>query len=248
MGATIKSLLSVGLGITLALLLTAPSAQAQPDFAARTEAAFRAAREARATNATDFKAALDVARTAFDRAEFAKSNEEREGIAQIGISAARAAIAQQINSAPAHYYLGLNIGQLARTKMLSALGLITQMEAELKKSIELDPKYDYAGAMRALGDLYFQAPGWPTSIGNKTKARTLLERALALFPNYPDNPLSYMEALLKWKDWKTLDEKMLIYAALVPVAKKEFASADWEDEWVDWDKRWETIQTKAKRR
>jgi tetratricopeptide (TPR) repeat protein len=248
MGATIKSLFSAGLAITLALLLTAPSARAQTNFADRAEAAFRAAKQARSTNANDFKASLDLARAAFDWAEFAKSNDDRESIAQIGMNAAQAAINQQINSAAAHYYMALNIGQLARTKMLGALKLIQQMEAELKKSIELDPKLDYAGATRTLGVLYFEAPGWPTSIGDKRKARTLLERALELFPNYPDNHLSYLEALEKWKDWKLVDDKMLAYQAILPAAQKQFTGPDWEDEWADWTKRWETIQTKAKHR
>jgi tetratricopeptide (TPR) repeat protein len=248
MGATTKSPFLVAVGATLALFLMALPVAAQTNFAAQAEAAFKAAKEARATNANDFKASLDLARAAFDWAEFAKSNDEREGIAEIGMNAARSAISQQINSAPAHYYMALNIGQLARTKMLGALKLLGQMEAELKKSIELDQKFDYAGATRTLGVLYFEAPGWPASIGDKSKARTLMERALELAPNYPDNHLTYMEALLKWKDWKKLDEKMLTYSALLPAAKKEFAAASWQDEWADWDKRWEAIQTKAKRR
>ena len=39
-------------------------------------------------------------------------------------AACRQALAQGSNSAPAHYYLGMNLGQLARTRGLSALKLV----------------------------------------------------------------------------------------------------------------------------
>lgn len=232
--------------VGLLAVLTGVSGQAQTNFFAEAEKAFRAARAAQATNGTNLKAAVELAIAAFDRAEFAKDDDERETIAEVGIKAAREAVAIDAKSAAAHYYLALNLGQLARTKLLGALKLITEMEREFRRSIELDQKFDYAGGLRALGVLYQETPGWPTSIGSKTKARTCMERALELAPNYPDNHITFMEALGKWKDRETLQVKMKAYGELLPNAKKEFSGSEWDWEWADWDRRWEAIKSKRK--
>ena len=234
------------LALLFLLILTSPAASDQTNFITRTQTAFQIAQQAYSANSTNFTTALALGRAAFDFAEFSKSDDERERLAQIGINAAKAALSFDANSAPAHYYLGLNISQLARTKKLGALKLVTEMESALESSIALDPKYENAGAMRTLSVLYREAPGWPMSIGNKTKARTLMERALQLAPSYPASHLNYMEALQKWRDFKSLAERIAIYEALLPKAQKEFTGEHWEDEWADWTRRWETIKSKRK--
>jgi hypothetical protein len=217
---------------------------ASTDFLAKAKAAFEAAQSAQSTNADNLKANIDLARTAFDYADISRTDHEREPIALKGIAAGRAAIGIDANSAPAHYYLALNLGQDARTKMLGALKLLTEMEHELKRAAELDPKFDYGGPNRTLGDLYLEAPGWPTSIGSKSKARQNLERAVELAPEYPDNHLSLIEALQKWHDKDSLPDRVAAYEKLLPSAKEKFTGAQWEDEWVSWDKRWKAIQAK----
>src|SRR5947208_15493408 len=107
----------------------------------------------------------------FDWADLVESNSHRAEIAEQGISAARQALKLEPKMGAAHYYLGLNLGQLARTKKIGALKLVGEMEREFLAAIDLDPKFDFAGAHRSLGLLYLDAPGWPASIGNRTKAR-----------------------------------------------------------------------------
>jgi len=212
--------------LTLAAFLS-PTFRAAEEhhFVAEAETAYRAAQAIYATNQTT-QTGIDLARTAFDYADLAPNDNIRETIANNGITAARSVIASNTNSAGAHYYLALDIGQVARTKMLGALRLLTEMEKELKIVIQLDPKLDYAGACRTLGVLYLEAPGWPTSVGSKTKARANLEKALELAPEFPDNYLSYMEALVKWREWKTLTEKLSDYKASIPAAKQRSRSSD----------------------
>jgi tetratricopeptide (TPR) repeat protein len=246
MGATIKSPIHLAVLAALIQSLMMPAMWAATDFAGEAKAIYESARRAQATNASDFKATLQLSIAAFDFAEFAKKDEAREAIADVGIKTSRQAVALDPKSAAAHYYLALNLGQLARTKMLGALKLINEMEREFKTSIELDQKFDYAGALRALGALYMETPSW--SIGSKTKARANFEKALELAPNYPDNYLTFMEALLNWKDRETLAAKMTAYAELLPKAKKEFSGHEWEWEWTDWDKRWAALQAKSKRK
>ncbi len=227
-------------------LLSAQETGAASNFVAQAEAAHRAAQAVRATNANDLKTLIDVARTAFDYADLAGNDTLRESIALAGIASAREAVAQNPSSAGGNYYLALTLGQLARTKMLGALKILTEMEQSLKRVIMLDPKFDHAGGHRTIGILYLEAPGWPTSIGNRNKARFHLSEALALAPEFPDNHLSMMEALAKWHEWKPLRERMAAYEAGLPAAKAKFTGADWDYEWFDWNRRFKSIQTKAR--
>jgi tetratricopeptide (TPR) repeat protein len=227
--------------ITLAVFATTLSRAS--DFLAEAEFAYHAAQSAYSTNQT-LDTAIAAARTAFDYADLAPNDQIRENIANQGIAIARSAIALKTNSAAAHYYMALNIGQVARTKMLGALKLLTDMERELKTVIALDPKFDYAGGHRTIGVLYLEAPGF--SVGDKTKARQNLEQALRLAPEYPDNHLCYLEALIKWHDWKNAATRLADYQAILPTAKTNFTGPDWENEWHDWTKRQSSIQSKLK--
>jgi tetratricopeptide (TPR) repeat protein len=224
-----------------------PNPQPPTTFLARAKAAFEAAETAQSTNTDHLKANIDLARAAFDYADLAPNDHLREPVALHGIDAGRAATSLDPNSAAAHYYLALDLGQYARTKMLGALKILNEMERELKRAAELDPKLDYAGPNRTLGVLYLEAPGWPTSLGSKTKARQNLERALELAPEYPDNHLTLIEALQKLRDTHELPERLAAYEKLLPTARAKFTGPDWEDEWDSWDKRWKTIQSKQRK-
>ncbi len=189
------------------------------------------------------EAAWRFARACFDRADFATNDLQRAAIAEEGIAASRQTIKLQPNSAAGHYYLGLNLGQLAQTKLLGAIKLIEQMEAAWKRTIELDEKFDYAGPRRSLGLLYLDAPGW--SIGSKTKARQHLRKAVELFPDYPDNRLCLLEAELKWGETKTVKAQIDAVEQVLKAARTRLTGEEWEREWQDWNERWQKIKTKA---
>lgn len=185
---------------------------------------------------TDKKAAWEFARACFDLADFATNNVEREGIAQQGIVACRQILNSDPDSPPAHYYLGLNLGQMARSRNLGALKLVNEMEREFRRASELQPGFDYGGADRSLGLLYRDAPVI-VSIGNRTKARQHLQRAVELAPRYPDNHLSLLESDLKWNDRNGAYRELKAVDDLWPGAKSEFAGPEWKISWADWDAR-----------
>ena len=191
------------------------------------------------------EAAWHFARACFDRADYSLNDPERAEIAQLGIAAARRGLQLNPRSAPASYYLGLNLGQLAQTRSLGALKLVGQMEATFKKSIELDEKFDCAGAHRSLGMLYRDAPGWPASLGDRSKARRHLAQAVLLFPGYPDNQLSLLEAELKWGERKTVSARIPEVAKTLETARQELKGDEWKAAWKDWDQRWEKIKGTA---
>ena len=143
-------------------------------------------------------------------------------------------LAHQPNSAPGHYYLGMNLGQLARTEILGALKLVREMEREFKTADDLDEHFDYAGPARCLGLLYGDAPGWPTSIGSRHKAREWLERAAKLAPDCPENHLNLIESRLKWNDRAGAGSELKTLDALWSKAQTNFVGEAWEPSWADW--------------
>lgn len=213
-------------------------------FATRAQKIFKSSQTRWKTEPTNLEAATKFAQAAFDWAEFSQDNKQREEIALSGIEACRKIISSQSNSAAAHYYLSMNLGQLARTKSLGALKLVSEMEMEFQTARNLDEQFDFAGPDRNLGLLYAEAPGWPTSIGNRSKSRHHLQRAVLLKPGYPENRLNLLEAYLKWSDRPAAEREFFALKELWPAAKKELSGEQWEASWADWTKRWEKVQSK----
>ena len=172
----------------------------------------------------------------FDWAEYATNDSQRAKIADEGIAACRAFIKSQPESAPGHYFLGMNLGQLARTKFLGALSIVDEMEVEFTTSRKLDEKFDYAGSDRNLGLLYRDAPSFG-SIGDKSKARAHLESALQIAPSYPENRLNAIESYLKWGDRVAARRVLDALEKSLPDAHEEFSGPAWTASWLDWRQR-----------
>jgi hypothetical protein len=211
------------------------------------QAVFVAAQKFYEAEPTNSVAAWQFARAAFNRGEFSTNDTERAALAMQGISACRKTLERDPKCAPASYYLGLNLGQLARTKLLGALPLVSEMEGGFKKARQLDEHFDYAGPDRFLGQLYFQAPGWPASVGSQSKARKHLTRAAELAPDYPENRLNLAEAALKWRDKKLVQRELEALASIWPSAKTNFADADWNAFWADWQPRYDKLRENPRR-
>ncbi|MCP5518667.1 MAG: hypothetical protein H7A45_15565 [Verrucomicrobiales bacterium] len=208
---------------------------------ARARAACEVGRKACAAAPTDPVAAWEFARATFDWAEFATAKEDRARLATEGIAAGRRAVELGPALAASHYYLAMNLGQLARTKLLGALSLVTEMEDLFIQARSLDPRFDFAGADRCLGLLYRDAPGWPVSVGNRKKARKHLEAAINLAPDYVENRLNLLEALVEWGERAEAREVRAALAGRLPLAREEFAGERWAWSWQDWDRRWESV-------
>ena len=195
------------------------------------------------SDTNDFAAAWQFARACYDFADFATNDTERATLAVQGIAACRQLLARQPKSAPGHYYLGMNLGQLARTEIFGALKLVKEMEREFKTAADLDEHFDYAGPARCLGLLYRDAPGWPISIGSRRKAREWLERAAKLAPDYPENHLNLIESRLNWHDRAGAESELKALDALWPKAQTNFVGEAWEQSWADWTARKSAART-----
>ena len=187
-------------------------------------------------------AAWKYAQACFNLAEFATNDENRAGLAVQGIEACRKLLKDQPKSGVGHYWLGMNLGQLARTELLGALALVREMEKEFKTAWSLDTSVDHAGPARSLGTLYRDAPGWPTSIGSQRKAREWLERAVRTAPDFPENGLVLTESYLQWNEINSARESMQQLIKIWPAAHTNYTGG--EADWADWNARRAKAQVK----
>jgi Flp pilus assembly protein TadD len=234
--------------VAASLLIAGPHTSAGddggvPQAVERVRRLWDQAQRATVDNPADVSLAWTFARASFDYAEFATNAAQRARLAEAGIEAARRSVRLAPDLAATHYYLAMNLGQLARTRTLGALPLVTEMEIAFKKAAGLDPAFDEAGPDRCLGLLYRDAPGWPISVGSKAKARTHLKRAVALAPAYPENRLNLIESHLLWNQPEEARTEAKPLATDLPDARKRLAGPDWETAWADWDRRWRALPT-----
>jgi tetratricopeptide (TPR) repeat protein len=195
------------------------------------------------TQTNDAELAWQLGRSCFDMSMLQNESSQVASFAEQGIAACRRSLALS-NSVEAHYYLGMNIGQLADTKHnLSGLRMVKDMEREFLASELLDEHLDYGGPDRNLGLLYRETPVI-VSIGSRTKARQHLQKAVDLAPDFPENRLNLIESYLKW-DYRTealreLQELEKIW----PEARKKYTGEQWVLSWADWNKRLSAVKKK----
>ncbi|MBS3952897.1 MAG: hypothetical protein KGZ88_08115 [Methylomicrobium sp.] len=79
---------------------------------------------------------------------------------------------------------------------LNALASIETARKLLLKAIEIDPNTMQGSAYVTLGSLYYQAPGWPISFGDKNKAEFFLKKALEINPYSLDANYFYADYLI----------------------------------------------------
>jgi hypothetical protein len=229
---------------SLCAVLTAsasPDREATPSQMAAAKA-YEVAKARYQTNVNDNALAVAFASACFDRADLTSKDSLRASLAHEGIQACRRCLQRSPNLAAAHYYLGMNLAQLARTKSLGALPIVKEMEKEWLATLALDPHCDYAGADRNLGLLYRDAPGFPFSIGSNARAEHCLQHAVALDPEYPENHLNLIETDLKHKPAEVRAEYEKL-RAILPAARKQFSGPTWQSAWEDWDPRLKKIQS-----
>lgn len=202
---------------------------------------YRQARQRAAQTTNDFTATWEFSRACFDLGEFATNDTQRAAVAEEGIAASRRAIALKADHPAGHYYLGMNLGQLARTKQLGALRLVKEMQDAFYRARQLDARFDYAGADRCLGLLFRDAPGWPLSVGDRELARYHLLQALALAPLYPENPLNWAETLWQWRQVEEARRQLPAVQRAFADARTNLTGGLWAASWRDWTNRWQAL-------
>lgn len=146
------------------------------------------------------------------------------GYYQQGQSYAETLIREEPNRVEGHYWLALNLcGQAEVGSKLLGRKLLPRIMDELQRAIALDAAYDHAGAHQALGRIYYEAPGWPLSVGDLAKSRQHLQAAVRLAPGTSTNHLYLAETLLR------LNEPALARQELAQVLKSTRAAVKPQD-------------------
>jgi hypothetical protein len=226
----------------LLLLAVAPALSQPADtnaFAARAAQAFMDAQKDFALRGGEASAAWHLGRASYDWAEFATNADQRATVARVGIAACQQLITRDPKSAPGHYYLGMDLGELAEAEApsVAAYHLIREIEREFKAAVDLDDSFDYGGPLRCLGLLYRDAPGWPISIGSKRKARDYLERAAEVAPDFPENQMNLVESHVQWHEAAEAESAWKKLTALWPRASTKLVGVAWQPSWTDWTAR-----------
>jgi tetratricopeptide (TPR) repeat protein len=165
-----------------------------------------------------------------EQAGLAKDEKKQFSLAEIGASYAKHAIFVDTESAEGNYFLALNFAMQADAAKTKGLAMIKPMLDALKRANELNEQLDYAGPRRVMGQIYLEAPPWPTSVGDPEQAMELLEDAIEDHPNYPENHLVLAEAAIKLRQHNKARKQLERVLAAQP-------APDWTAELPRWQKK-----------
>ena len=153
----------------------------RPRTLATTDRALAALERALAAPGADrFEVSWRLARACSEMAEQLPANAQKLQHAERGVTAAEEAVALAPGRVEGHYYLGLDLAQVAETS--SDMKMVESILTVAKAAVDIDPGYADAGPLRFLGKLYITAPPWPSSVGSPAKGVEALERAVELAP------------------------------------------------------------------
>jgi tetratricopeptide (TPR) repeat protein len=166
--------------------------------------------------------------------EFLAGNETKSDLrkqsARRGVVFARRARELKPDGVEGCYWFALNVGRLADVDRTYGLDAVGEMQTALKRAIELDERYDLAGPLRVMGVLYLRTPQPPASIGSPRKGLRMLQRAVELFPDYPENYLYLAEALRDNGRADEAKEALRNVLEAKPWPDQQFESEQWKAE------------------
>jgi hypothetical protein len=202
----------------------------QPRTLARVTCAAQELEQSARALRDDYDAQWQAAQALAFLAENESQPESRKDAAKRGIVLSRHGRELKPDRVECVYWYAINVGLLADVDRAYGLDAVGEMEAALKRAGEIDERYDYAGPLRVLGILYLRTPAPPVSIGSPRKGLRLLQRAVELFPDYPENYLYLTEA---YRDTDKPEEARAALAKVLDARSwpdRQFESAKWKAE------------------
>ena len=201
LGCIALSLLSAtaGLGATAGTLAEADALLSSPTLSLSQAARALSLYEGALSTGGAPRASLlaHLGRTCFVLGQLAP-NQQSMGYYLKGQSYAETLIREEPNRVEGHYWLAMSLcGQADVGGKLLGRKLLPIILEELKRAVALDETYDQAGAHRVLGRIYYEAPGWPLSVGDMEKSRQHLQAAVRLAPATSTNHLYLAQTLLR---------------------------------------------------
>lgn len=114
-----------------------------------------------------------------------------------GVNYGKEAITMNPKALYGNFWFASNMGMLGLCRgMMASLSAIDPMIKSYEIVLKENESFFFGGPHRALGRIFHQAPGWPISVGNKTKALKHLEKSVELGPEFFNNRLYLAELLI----------------------------------------------------
>src|SRR5690554_83901 len=131
--------------------------------------------------------------------DHAGDSEERLHLYEKGKEYAEQATTVNEDGYEGFYLLGVLLGSTGLERgVMNSLFMVRPMKNALERCLEIDP--ENPRAYNPLAQLYWQAPGWPLSIGNINTALELAEKLVTLAPNSVYNWYIYGNIALEAKN------------------------------------------------
>ncbi len=144
---------------------------------------------------------------------------------QKGIDWSNKAIQLDPKNPGGYFWLGVNNGKYGETRgIIKSLFLIGPIKDAMNQVIALDPDYEYGGAHRVLGRMYFKLPRFAG--GGIDKSIDYLKKSLAFAPNISTTRLFLAECYLSQKDYKKAQHELnaILSTPPIPGLEPEFAA------------------------
>jgi tetratricopeptide (TPR) repeat protein len=151
---------------------------------ARAKQLFTSYYRAASEDPKNFSLRVETAELGFYAWRVNNNNKERLEIAKLIHKLGREMIAMQPERGEGHLWVGSAIGMIGLAHgVLNSLQLIPEMKGSLEKAEKIAPTYFDGTPYSVQARLYTMLPGFPVSIGNREKARELIDKALEVAPN-----------------------------------------------------------------
>ncbi len=146
---------------------------------------------------------------------------------QAGRKYAEIALRAFPESGLAHYLMAHLTAYEAERNPTRGLQMVPIIEKEAVMAASLNPPIDHGGPDRMLGELYLRAPGFPMSVGDSEKSAAHFRKAMTLDPDYPENRLGLVEALMAQEEnGEACNELSTVIAGLMrPDQPKAFSQS-----------------------
>ena len=142
-------------------------------------------------------------------------NKERAQIFLYGFNSADIAKQLESNRVEGYYWYAVNLGSYGIAKgVVTVLKNAAKGRDSLLLAIQIDPKYQWAGAYRVLGRYYDELPE-VVSFGDKKKAEMYLKKAVELAPEFRLNKI-YLGNLYNQEGKKKEAKELFLNAKKLP--------------------------------
>jgi tetratricopeptide (TPR) repeat protein len=151
------------------------------------------------------------------------NKDEQLEIYQKGIDWSKKAIELNSKNPGGHFWLGVNNGKYGEARgILKSLFLVGPIKDSMQQVISLNPGYEYGGAYRVLGRMYYKLPRFAG--GGMDKSIEYLKKSLAYAPNISSTRLFLAESYMAQKNYKQAQQELnaILNTPAIPGLELEF--------------------------